>query len=107
MAANVGHLVLNAGQIETVITSLKNILTEQQRILADTEKVIINDLAGAWECQAQKAYADAFISVKNSLLTQINQLIELFGTAFIQSQNGLFQVDVDLTNMNATALTGN
>lgn len=99
-------MILNAGQINDTIASLKNVLVEQQRILADTEKVVLNDLAGAWECQAQKAYADAFVSIKNSLLTQINGLIELFGTAFVQSQNGLYQVDVDISAMNATAITG-
>ena len=99
-------MILNAGQINDTIASLKNVLEEQQRILADTEKVVLNDLAGAWECQAQKAYADAFVSIKNSLLTQINGLIELFGTAFVQSQNGLYQVDVDISAMNATAITG-
>lgn len=97
-------MVLNAGQINDTITKLKNILVEQERILADTEKVVLVDLAGAWECQAQKAYADAFISIKNSLLSQINGLIELFGTAFVQSQNGLYQVDIDISTMNATAI---
>lgn len=99
-------MILNAGQINDTIASLKNVLAEQQRILADTEKVVLNDLAGAWECQAQRAYADAFVSIKNSLLTQINGLIELFGTAFVQSQNGLYQVDVDISSMNSTAITG-
>lgn len=99
-------MILNAGQINDTIAGLKNVLAEQQRILADTEKVVLNDLAGAWECQAQKAYADAFVSIKNSLLTQINGLIELFGTAFVQSQNGLYQVDVDISSMNSTAITG-
>jgi hypothetical protein len=46
------------------------------------------------------------VSIKNSLLTQINGLIELFGTAFVQSQNGLYQVDVDISTMNTTAITG-
>lgn len=99
-------MILNAGQINDTIAKLNNVLAEQQRILADTEKVVLTDLAGAWECQAQKAYADAFVSIKNSLLTQINGLIELFGTAFVQSQNGLYQVDVDISTMNATAITG-
>lgn len=99
-------MVLNAGQINETINQLKNVLAEQQRILSDTEQVVLNELAGAWECQAQKAYADAFVSIKNSLLTQINGLIELFGTAFEQSQNGLYQVDVDISTMNATAITG-
>ncbi len=99
-------MILNAGQINDTIANLKNVLAEQQRILADTEKVVLTDLGGAWECQAQRAYADAFVSVKNSLLTQINGLIELFGTAFVQSQNGLYQVDVDISSMNSTAITG-
>lgn len=99
-------MILNAGQINDTIARLKNVLTEQERILADTEKVVLNDLAGAWECQAQRAYADAFVSIKNSLLIQINGLIELFGTAFVQSQNGLYQVDVDISTMNVTAITG-
>lgn len=99
-------MILNAGQINDTIAKLKNVLVEQQRILADTEKIVLTDLSGAWECQAQKAYADAFISVKNSLLTQINDLIELFGTAFVQSQNGLYQVDIDISSMNASAITG-
>jgi uncharacterized protein YukE len=99
-------MILNAAQINETIASLRTILAEQERILADTERVVLNDLAGAWECQAQKAYADAFVSIKNSLLTQINDLIELFGTAFVQSQDGLHQVDVDLTTMNSTAITG-
>lgn len=99
-------MVLNAGQINDTIAKLKNILAEQERILADTEKVILTDLGGAWECQAQKAYADAFVSIKNGLLSQINGLIELFGTAFVQSQNGLYQVDIDISTMNTTAITG-
>lgn len=99
-------MILNAGQVNDTIAKLRNILAEQERILADTEKVVLNDLAGAWECQAQRAYADAFVSIKNSLLTQINGLIELFGTAFVQSQNGLYQVDVDISTMNATAIMG-
>ncbi|MFZ2787590.1 MAG: hypothetical protein WAZ69_09620 [Trichococcus flocculiformis] len=99
-------MILNAGQINDTIAKLKNVLAEQQRILAETEKIVLTDLAGAWECQAQKAYADAFVSIKNSLLTQINGLIELFGTAFVQSQNGLYQVDVDISTMNVTAITG-
>lgn len=99
-------MILNATQINETIANLKTILAEQERILADTERVVLNDLAGAWECQAQRAYADAFVSIKNSLLTQINGLIELFGTAFVQSQDGLYQVDVDLTTMNSTAIAG-
>ena len=99
-------MLLNAAQINETIANLKTVLAEQERILADTEKIILNDLAGAWECQAQRAYADAFVSIKNSLLTQINGLIELFGTAFVQSQNGLYQVDVDISAMNSTAITG-
>ena len=99
-------MLLNAAQINETIANLKTVLSEQERILADTEKIILNDLAGAWECQAQRAYADAFVSIKNSLLTQINGLIELFGTAFVQSQNGLYQVDVDISAMNSTAITG-
>lgn len=99
-------MILNAGQINDTIVKLKNVLSEQQRILEEAEKVILTDLAGSWECQAQKAYADAYVSIKNSLLTQINGLIELFGIAFVQSQNGLYQVDVDISTMNATAITG-
>lgn len=99
-------MVLNAGQISETITQLQQILAEQQRILTETERIVLHDLAAAWECQAQRAYADAFVSIKNSLLTQINQLIELFGTAFAQSQEGLYQVDVDISHMNATAITG-
>lgn len=98
-------MILNAGQIKETITNLRTILAEQERILADAEKIILNDLAGAWECKAQKAYADAFVSIKNSLLVQINGLIELFGIAFAQSQEGLYQVDIDIASMNATALT--
>lgn len=99
-------MILNAAQINDTISALKSVLAEQERILADTEKIILNDLAGAWECQAQRAYADTFVNIKNSLLTQINGMIELFGTAFVQSQNGLYQVDVDISAMNATAITG-
>ena len=99
-------MVLNAGQIDETITKLNNILAEQKRILAETEKVVITDLSGAWECQAQKAYGDVFISIKNSLLTVINGLIELFGAAFVKSQNGLVQVDVDIASMNTSTLTG-
>lgn len=97
-------MVLNSMQISETITQLKQVLAEQQRILADTEKVVLGDLSGAWECQAQKAYADAFVGIRDSVLSQVNALIELFGTAFEQSQNGLYQVDVDIASMNSTAI---
>ena len=97
-------MVLNSAQINETITQLKQVLSEQQRILTDTEKVVLGDLAGAWECQAQQAYADAFVGLRDSVLSQVNALIELFGTAFEQSQNGLYQVDVDIASMNAKAL---
>lgn len=97
-------MILNASQISETKVKLQSVLVEQKAILEDAEKVIVTKLSGAWECQAQKAYRDAFIAVKNSTLSQINQLIELFGIAFEKSQDGLYQVNVDLSTMNATAI---
>ena len=37
-------MVLNSMQISETITQLKQVLAEQQRILADTEKVVLGDL---------------------------------------------------------------
>ena len=99
-------MVLDAQQINSVISSLNQVLNEQTRILNDAEQIIVGDLSGAWECQAQKAYAEAFLEIKSSVLSQINQLIELFVSAFAQSQDSLYKVDVDISNMNATAFTG-
>lgn len=97
-------MILNAGQIAETKAKLEGVLAEQKAILDDAEMVIVTKLSGAWECQAQKAYQDAFIAVKNSTLNQINQLIELFGIAFEKSQEGLYNVNVDLSTMNATAI---
>lgn len=99
-------MILNAEQIADTQAKLRNILAEQEAILDDTDKVIITRLSAVWECQAQKAYQDAYIAIKNGILTQIKDLIALFGTAFEQSQNGLYQVNVDLSTMNATAIIG-
>ncbi len=95
-------MILNAAQINETIKQLKTALAEQERILAEAEKIVITDLSIAWECQAQQAYADSFITLKNRVLTQINALIALFGTALEQSQNDLYQVDINLAQMTSS-----
>jgi hypothetical protein len=99
-------LILNAQQIQSVLDSLKVAYNEQVRILNDSERIICQELGNVWECQAQVAYRDVFIGIKNNILTQINSLILFFGTALEQSQNGLYQVQLDLKNMNTNAFTG-
>ena len=99
-------MVLNYSQIEQTMAALNNVLSRQEEILADAQKVICFDLAACWESQAQKAYSDAFIALQTRVLKQINGLIELFGVAFKQSQEGLYKVDIDIANMNSTALMG-
>ena len=99
-------MVLNYAQIEQIMATLDKVLKEQEDILADAQKVICFDLAACWQSQAQRAYSDAFIALKTRVLEQINRLIELFGMALKQSQEGLYQVDIDIANMNSTALTG-
>lgn len=97
-------MVLNHEQISTTLSQLHNVLDEQREILADAETVICTNLAAVWECEAQKAYNDAFLSVKDRVLSQINSLIELFSTALAQSHEGLNLVDIDLSNMNSSAI---
>ena len=99
-------LILNRVQIENVLNSLKVAYNEQVRILNDSERIICHELGNVWKCEAQIAYRDVFIGIKNNILTQINSLILFFGTALEQSQNGLYQVQVDLKNMNTNAFTG-
>ena len=99
-------MVLNAAQINDTLTQLNQVLTEQRRILEDTRNVVITELGGCWECKTQTAYADVYVSLENNVLKQINSLIELFGTAFRQSQEGLYQVDVDMASMTSSVYTG-
>ena len=94
-------MVLNATQIEEVLRLLNQVSLEQKRILEDTKQVVLNDLSGCWECYAQQAFADAFISLEQSTLSQISALITLFETAFKQASGGLHQVNIDLAKMNS------
>lgn len=94
---------LNKAQIDATIASLKTILGEQERILREAERIVNSELRGAWECEAQRAYMDAFQSVKENTLSRINDLIELFENALTQSMNGTYEVIVDLAHMNTQA----
>lgn len=99
-------MILNAEQISSILGSLKAAYAEQEWILEDSERVICRELAGAWECQAQKAYVDVFVDIKDSTLAEISTLILAFETALEHSQNGLYQVNVDISSMNSTTSTG-
>ncbi len=99
-------MILNAEQIQTTLNSLKEAHSEQVRILNEARTIICVDLESAWKCKAQEAYVDAFIGLEKSVLSQINDLIQVFGTALEQSVGGLYEVDVNLSTMNATAITG-
>lgn len=99
-------MVLTAAQINDVILKLNQVLTEQQRILEATRSIVCTELAGAWECKSQEAYAGVYTALENNVLTQINALIELFGTAFQQSQDGLFKVDMDIAAMTSSVYSG-
>jgi len=98
-------MILNAAQIAETKNALNNILIEQKRIHAEASNVVNVRLAAAWDSQAQKAYSEVYAAVSNGLLTQIENLIALFSTAFEQSSNGLYQVDIDLSKMNSAAIT--
>ncbi len=97
-------MILNAAQINETINKLNANLKEQERILTDAERVVMTELSACWECEAQRAYAESFISIKNRVLVQINSLIELFGKALVQSQNGLYEVDINISKMNSSAI---
>ena len=100
-------MILNYSQINTAIATLTQVKNEQQTITKDSERVVVAQLSQAWKSQAQQAYQDAFCAVRDRVLKQINSLIELFETAAKQSENGLYQVDIDLSKMNSSAVTGN
>lgn len=97
-------MILNHDQIETTLAELRTAYDEQVSILDEASDVICARLSAAWECEAQRAYADAFVSIRERVLTQINSLIELFGRALEQSNNGLFQVNINLATMNSEAI---
>lgn len=99
-------MVLTAAQINDVIVKLNQVLVEQKRILEATRGIVCTELAAAWECKSQEAYAGVYTSLENNVLTQINALIELFGTAFKQSQDGLFKVDMDIAAMTSSVYNG-
>lgn len=97
-------MVLNAQQISDTISDLKTVLAQQEEILSDMDVVMIQTLPTGWQCMAQEAYQQSYLSLKESVLGQINSLIALFSRAFEESQHGLYQVNVDVANMNATAI---
>lgn len=98
-------MILNAAQIVETQNKLSKVLEEQKSILQQADTIINVRLSGAWECKAQKAYQDAYLNIKNNMLTQINNLIELFGRAFEISQTNLCDVDIDISTMNAKAVS--
>ena len=99
-------MILNYAQINSALSALNKVKNEQLAITSDAENVIVSKLSQAWQCQAQAAFEDAFIVVRDRILKQINSLIELFETAAKQSKEGFYKIDVDLSTMNITAITG-
>ena len=97
-------MILDYGQITNALNALNQARSEQLKITEDARKVVISQLSAVWESQAQQAYQDCFQAVEKRALSQINQLIALFETASIQCKDGLHKVDVDLSNMNSSAI---
>lgn len=97
-------MILNYTQIDSAITKLITVKNEQLAITKDAENVVVTQLSAVWESPAQEAYQDAFCAVRDRAFKQINKLIELFALAAEQSNQGLYQVDVDLATMNCTAI---
>ena len=99
-------MILNYEQISTALSELNRVKNEQLSITSEAERIVIGKLSQAWQSKAQVAYQDAFCAVKNRVLKQINSLIELFEMAAKQSKDGLYQVDIDLSTMNSSAVIG-
>jgi len=97
-------MILDLNQINSALNTLKQVKIEQERITSETETVVVSELSNAWKCKAQAAYQDAFCAVRDRVLKQINSLITLFELAVTQSKDGLYQVDIDLANMNSHAI---
>ena len=95
-------LTLSVAEIENTYKLLKEVSDEQQRILNETKKVVQSDLVGVWECEAQRAYSDAFLSLEHSTLSQINYLVTTFEKAFQDSQILFADMDKNLAKMNLT-----
>ena len=97
-------MILDYNQINSALDTLRSVREKQESITKDTERVIVAELSSAWSSKAQVAYQDAFCVVRDRLLKQINSLISLFEIAATQSHEGLYQVDIDLANMNSHAM---
>ena len=97
-------MVLNESQISKAIIDLKRCYSEQQRILHEADQINLRELPVCWECEAQRAFSESHIVIKNNILVKINNLIELFGIALEECKEGLYQVDIDLKSMNTRTI---
>lgn len=82
-------------EIQTIIKKLKDAEAEQINISNDAEKLIVSDLAIAWQGIVQTAYQDCFISIRDTTLRDIQDLLALFTKVLQYSEDNL-QEEVEI-----------
>jgi len=95
-------LQLRVDQVQAVINDLQNAYNEQVRIMNDASNIVCNQLSSCWECDTQRAYQESFIGIRDNVLKQITNLIEILQLAVQDAQNQICVVDISLASSNAS-----
>ena len=97
-------MILNAVEITNAINKLNTVHNGMLEVVKNTNTVVCTKLPVYWEGMAEQAYRDNYLIIRDKILNRINELIGFFHIALEKTNNGLYQVDVDLARMNAKAV---
>lgn len=91
--------VLTVDQVIAAIGDIDLIMNDNEAMIKELDKIIQQRLPIAWDCAAQRAYAEVYNGYKRTILPKFCQLLATYRQTLNETANNLGANDAEIEKM--------
>lgn len=90
---------LTIPEIISAIGDIEKIMSDNEAMIKALDDIILKRLPVAWECEASRAYSEAYAGYKKTILPKFTALLATYKATLTQTANSLGASDADIVKM--------